>query len=58
MFLKLFGGIPGMFVDYFQIILNFFYVCQSISWLTPLLKIDKYTTDMHVRNWEPFEGSA
>ena len=41
-FLKFFGDIPGMLVHYFQIILNFLYVCQSVSWLTPLLKLDKY----------------
>ena len=26
----------------FQIILNFLYVCQSVSWLTLLLKLNKY----------------
>ena len=26
----------------FKIILNFLYVCQSVSWLTFLLKLDKY----------------
>ena len=31
-----------MFVHLFQIILNFTYVCQSVSWLTSLLKLDKY----------------
>ena len=36
-FLKYFGGIPGMFVNYFWIISNFLYVCQSVSWLTFLL---------------------
>ena len=41
-FLKFFGGIPGMFVHLFQIILNFMYVCQSVSWLTSLLKLYKY----------------
>ena len=41
-FLKFSGGIPGMFVQLLQIILNFLYVCQSVSWLTFLLKIDKY----------------
>ena len=29
-----FRDIPGLFVQYFQIITNFLYVCQSISWLT------------------------
>ena len=41
-FLIFFGDIPGMLVHYFQIILNFFYVCHSVGWLTSLLKIDKY----------------
>ena len=41
-FLKFFGGIPGMFVHLFQIILNFLYVCQSVSWLTFLLKLGYY----------------
>ena len=36
-FLKFFGDIPGIFVDYFWIIPNFLYVCQSVSWLTSLL---------------------
>ena len=40
-FLKFFGDIPGMLVHYFQIIQNFLYVCQSVSWLTVLLKLDK-----------------
>ena len=40
--LKFFGDIPGMFIHYFQIIINFVYVCQSVSWLTSLLKLDKY----------------
>ena len=41
-FLKFFGGIPGMFVHLFQIILNFTYVSQSFCWLTSLLKLYKY----------------
>ena len=36
-FLKSFGDILGMFVDYFWIIPNILYVCQSVSWLTSLL---------------------
>ena len=40
--LKFFGDIPGMFIHYFQIIINFVYVCQSLSWLTSILKLDKY----------------
>ena len=31
-----------MFVHLFQIILNFMYVCQSVSWLISLLKLYKY----------------
>ena len=41
-FLKLFGDIPGMSLQVFQILPNFLYVCQSVSWLTSLLKLDKY----------------
>ena len=33
---------PGMLVHKLQITLNFLYVCQSVSWLTSLLKLDKY----------------
>ena len=40
--LNFFGGIPVMFVHLFQVILNFMYVCQSVSWLTSLLKLYKY----------------
>ena len=35
--LKFFGDIPGKFVDYFWIIPNILYVCQSVSWLSSLL---------------------
>ena len=31
-----------MFLHLFQIVVNFLYVCQSVSWLTSLLKLDKY----------------
>ena len=31
-----------MLVHCFQIILKFLYVCQSVSWLTSILKLDKY----------------
>ena len=41
-FLKFFGDIPGMLVHLFQIILIFLYVCQSVIWLTFLLKLHKY----------------
>ena len=40
-FLNFFGDISGMLVHYFRIILNLLYVCQSVSWLTSLLKFDK-----------------
>ena len=40
--LNFFGDIPRMLLHHFQIILNFLYVCQSVSWLTSLLKLDKY----------------
>ena len=39
---KIFGDIPGLFSHYFQIIMNFLYVPQSVSWLTSLLKLDKF----------------
>ena len=41
-FLKLFGDIPQMFIHYFQIIMNFLFVYQSVSLLTSLLILDKY----------------
>ena len=41
-FLKFFGDIPMMFVHWFHINLNFLYVFQSVSWLTSLLKLEKY----------------
>ena len=40
-FLISFGDIPRMFVHCFQPILNLLYVCQFVSWLTSLLKLDK-----------------
>ena len=42
MFLKFLWDIPVMLVHYFQVFLRFLYVCQSVSWLTFLLKLDKY----------------
>ena len=42
-----------MLVHYFQIILNFLYVCQSVSWLTSLLKLDKYR-DISIFGWNIF----
>ena len=41
-FLKIFWDISRMFKHYFQIIVHFLYVSQSLSWLTSLLKLDKY----------------
>ena len=52
-FWKFFGGIPGMFVHYFQIIPNLLYVCQSVSWLTSLLKLDK-SRDISSSGWDIF----
>ena len=40
---EIFGGIPRMFVHCLQIILNFLYVCQSVSWLSSLLILYKYS---------------
>ena len=42
-----------MFLDKFQIILNFLYVCQSVSWLTSLLKLYKYL-DISISGWNIF----
>ena len=52
-FLKFLGDIPGMLVHHFQIILNFLYVSQSVSWLTSLLKIHKYR-DLSSSGWDIF----
>ena len=52
-FLKPFGDIPGMFVHQLQIILYFLYVCQSISWLTSLLKLGYYR-DISSSWWDIF----
>ena len=41
-FLKFFGDIPRMFLQHFQIILNFLYVCQFVSWHTSLLKLSQF----------------
>ena len=48
--LKFFGDIPEIFVQFFQITTNFLYVCQSIIWLTSLLKLDKYR-DISSSRW-------
>ena len=37
-----FGEIPEMYVHFYQIITNFLYVCQSISWIIYQLKLGKY----------------
>ena len=42
-----------MFVHYFQIVTNFLYVCQSISWLTKLLKLGPYG-DISCSGWDIF----
>ena len=52
-FLNFFGDIPEMFVHYFQIIKNFLYVCQSISWLTYLLILGQYR-DISCFGWDIF----
>ena len=41
-FLKFSGNIPRINLHQFLVILNVLYVCQSVSWLTLLLKLDKY----------------
>ena len=40
--LNFFADIPGMLIHYLLTILNFFFVCQSVSLLTSQLKLDKY----------------
>ena len=52
-FLKIFGDIPGMFLHHFKIILNFLYVCQSVSWLTSLLKLGQ-NRDISCPGWDIF----
>ena len=52
-FLKFFWHITGMLVHLFQIILNFLYVCQYVSWLTSLLKLDKLR-DIFSSGWDIF----
>ena len=42
-----------MFLHFFQIVTHFLYVCQSISWLTSLLKLDKYR-DISCSWWDIF----
>ena len=52
-FLKFSGDIPRINLHYFQVLLNFMYVCQSVSWLTFLLKLDKYR-DISSYVWDIF----
>ena len=52
-FLNFFGDIPEMSLHFFQIITNFLYVCQYVSWLTFLLKSDKYR-DISCSGWDIF----
>ena len=52
-FLNLFGDIPGMLVHLFWLVLNFLYVCQSVSGLTSLLKLDKFR-DISGSVWDIF----
>ena len=52
-FMNFFGDISGMLVHYFHIILNFLYVCQSVSWLTSLLKLHKFR-DISSSRWYIF----
>ena len=50
-FLKIFGDIPWMFLHHFSKITNCLYVCQSVSWLTSLLKLDK-CRDISCSGWD------
>ena len=50
-FLKFFGDIPEMLLHNFQIIMNFLCACQSVSWLTSLLKSDNYK-DISSSGWD------
>ena len=52
-FLIFFGDILGMFVHFFQIFTNFLYVCQSISWLTSIMKLGQYR-DISCSGWDIF----
>ena len=52
-FLEIFGDIPWTFLYHFSIIINCLYVCQSVSWLTSLLKLDKYR-DISCSGWDIF----
>ena len=52
-FLKFFWDIPRMLLHYFQIITNFLFVCQSVNWLTSLMKLGKYR-DISCPEWDIF----
>ena len=52
-FLNFLGDIPEIFVHYFGIVTSFLYVFQSVSWLTSLLKLDKYK-DISSSGWDIF----
>ena len=47
---EFFGHIPDMSLHFLQMITNFLYVCQSISWLTWLLKLGQYR-DISSSQW-------
>ena len=51
--LKCCGEFLGIFLDAFNIIQHILYVCQSVSWLTSLLKLDKYR-DISGSGWDIF----
>ena len=50
---RFFWDIPDMSAHWFQIILNFLYVCQSGGWHTFLLKYDKFR-DISNSGWYIF----
>ena len=52
--LKIFGDIPDMFVHYFQMLTNFWYVCQSVSLLTFLLKLGQFW-NISCSGWDIFQ---
>ena len=51
--LKFFGDILGICVNFFQIITYFLYVCQSIGWLTSIMKLGQYR-DISYSGWDIF----
>ena len=51
--MQLFGDIPGILVHYLKIILNFFYVSQSVCLLTSILKLYK-CRDIYSSGWDIF----